>query len=105
MPSGAGELQDKPMTRLKRHRLLYKAAIVALTGIVFSLGNLGCMSFFGNVGLSSIDTCFVFNCNEGAFGGTFDLCSVVNFTSFIGGGNVGNGERVSGTFFGDCPQG
>ena len=64
-------------------------------------GDLSCASLGFESALSSTNFCFLFNCNEGAFGGLIDFCAPVSFRSF-----VGNAEQAEDApFLADCqPQ-
>ncbi len=55
----------------------------------------GCMAFGGDQLLSTIDFCFVFDCQNGILGGVIDPCAGVN----------GSGDDVgrTGNLFIDCP--
>lgn len=87
------------MKRTFWQRVKLNAAVIGAAGILFSQGNLGCASFFGNAAISSFDFCFLLNCNDGALGGLLNFCSPINFTSFAGGS-----ETDQQTFLADCPQ-
>ncbi len=93
-----------PMKRSSWKKTPFKAVAVIATGTMFQLGNTGCISFFTNAGLSSMDFCFLLNCNDGALGGLIDFCAPINFTSFVGTG-PGGADQVDVTpFLADCPQ-
>jgi hypothetical protein len=49
--------------------------VLAAAGTLFVSGNLTCASFFANSAQSSVDFCFVFDCQNGAIGGLIDPCS------------------------------
>lgn len=79
-------------------RLKVKAGVLGAGALLFQFGDLGCTSFFTNAGLSSMNFCFLLNCNDGALGGLIDFCSPVNFTSFVGGAQANEND-----FLADCP--
>ena len=76
-----------------------KAVALGAAAYLFQIGDLGCTSFFANAGISSMDFCFLLNCNDGALGGLLDFCSPINFTSFVGAGQDDQPEA----FLSDCP--
>ncbi len=90
------------MKRSLWQRAKLKVAVLGASGVLLQVGDAGCASFFSNVGLNSIDFCFLLDCNAGALGGLIDFCSPVNFTSFVG----GDADQVGGPtpFLADCPQ-
>ena len=59
-------------------------AILGGGGLVLAGGDLSCASFGLESALNSTNFCFLFNCNEGAFGGLIDFCAPVRFRSFVG---------------------
>jgi hypothetical protein len=72
-----------------RSRLARKAVIglmLAAAGTLFVSGNLTCASFFADSAQSSVDFCFLFDCQNGAIGGLIDPCAN-NYQVFL-----------------DCPQ-
>lgn len=80
-----------------------KLAVLGGAGFLLGAlpGDLGCTSFFANAGLSSLDLCFLLNCNDGALGGLVNFCSPINFTSFVTGNDDAQG--AAGGFLEDCP--
>ncbi len=74
--------------RLKAKRLIAIMMIISVAGVVMTQSGLGCTSLFGEQALSAVDMCFIFDCQNGALGGTIKFCS----TSV--------GEFVT---FSDCP--
>ncbi len=91
-----------PMKSTVWKRARIKVAILGCSGIL-AAGDLGCFSFGANQGLSSIDFCFLLNCNDGAIGGLIDFCSQTNFTSFVG-DNTNPNNQNGGLFLSDCPE-
>ena len=72
-------------TRIQRVLLL-----VGATGILLGThSGLGCASLFGGQGMAAADMCFIFDCQNGALGGTVDFCS--------------DSTEESATFT-DCPE-
>lgn len=49
------------------------ASLLAASGYMFQAG-VGCASFAGEQALIATDFCFIFDCNNGAFGGTIQPC-------------------------------
>ena len=66
-------------------------------GCLIASSGLTCAGFASDVLLSSIDMCFLFDCNNGAIGGLIDFCADVEVTDPEDGGDLGN-------FFTDCPD-
>lgn len=68
----------------------------AITGVLASgsylLQATGCVPFLAESTATATDFCFIFDCQNGLFGGTIDPCS----------GQVANGQ-VAPPFFADCP--
>lgn len=92
------------MKRSSWKKTPFKAAALIAAGTVFQIGNVGCTSFFANAGLSSMDFCFLLNCNDGALGGLIDFCAPINFASFVGTGTGGPVQTGDTPFLADCPQ-
>jgi hypothetical protein len=67
--------------------------VVALVGISGAFaaggGGLGCTSMFGEEALGMFDSCFLFDCQNGAIGGLIDFCS---------------NSPVESVLFTDCPN-
>jgi hypothetical protein len=81
------------MVRNRRRKMI--AAVGALAGAtLFSTTNFACESFVGESLMTSANMCFIFDCNNGAFGGILRPCQLP--------GTVGQAEGVPGTFL-DCP--
>ena len=79
----------------RRRSRIWVAMCLALSGAYLcTSGNLTCGSFGADAAVSSTDMCFMFDCDEGIFGGIIDPCTEV--------GGRGSGT-TSGTFFADCP--
>lgn len=81
--------------------MIYKNALkktVAVAGLLVSGSYLmqaaGCVPFLAESTATATDFCFIFDCQNGLFGGTIDPCS----------GQVANGQ-VAPPFFADCPVG
>jgi hypothetical protein len=77
-------------------RIGLNLAIFAGGGVMFAGSELSCAGFGSDVLFSSIDMCFLFDCNNGAIGGLIDFCSDVVITDPAAGAAGGN-------FFTDCP--
>lgn len=75
------------MRGLKRRWLLY-LAMAAGGGTVFQAGSNGAyVRCAGDASLTSINFCFVFDCQNGAFGGAIEFC----------------GDEPGDDLFADCP--
>ncbi|MCH7719411.1 MAG: hypothetical protein IH988_00275 [Planctomycetes bacterium] len=60
-----------------RARWRRKTAVMSLlvgTGVLFASGALNCASFGVQQTLSTLDFCFLLDCQNGAFGGLLDPC-------------------------------
>ncbi|MBI1827839.1 MAG: hypothetical protein HY287_02095 [Planctomycetes bacterium] len=57
----------------------------------------GCVGYAARSTLAVADFCFIFDCQNGAFGGTFKPCSAVTTTTDA------NGQVTSLPLFADCP--
>lgn len=85
---------DLPLTRIMKMRLRNSRiqTVLLLVGAAGMLlgthAGLGCASLFGEQAMRMADMCFIFDCQNGAFGGTIDFCS------------NSNGESPT---FTDCP--
>ena len=57
-------------------RMMVVVALVGISGaFAASGGGLGCTSMFGEQALGMFDSCFLFDCQNGAVGGLIDFCS------------------------------
>lgn len=65
-------------------------------GMLFATSG-SCASFVGESALTSTNFCFIFDCQNGFFGGTVDPCSGA------GGGNQTLESQDGSSFFRDCP--
>ena len=71
-------------------RMMVVVALVGISGaFAASGGGLGCTSMFGEQALGMFDSCFLFDCQNGAIGGLVDFCS---------------NSVVDGVTFTDCPN-
>jgi len=85
----------------KRKRLIAVLVIVSAAGILTVESGLACVSLFGEQALAATDFCFIFDCQNGALGGTIKFCSTSQGESptfndcppetFDGGGGGGGG--------------
>jgi hypothetical protein len=67
-------------------------AAALLSGGGLLLQNNGCVSFTAESALVATDFCFIFDCQNGLFGGTIDPCTP-----------SGTEDNPVGPFFADCP--
>lgn len=65
-------------------------------GVTFAGPGLSCAGFASDVLFSSVDMCFLFDCNNGAIGGLIDFCSEVSITD-------PQSDADTNNFFTDCP--
>lgn len=87
-------MEERSRSRLRRW--LVGASLVGGGAYAFQIGA-GCASFGGEQALIATDFCFIFDCNNGAFGGTIQPCA--------GAATIGdNGEVVNtrSPLFTDC---
>jgi len=80
--------------RSKAIRASLVLLLVGGAGILFAGSGAACTSFTSEAALSTVDFCFLFDCQFGAIGGLVDPCASVD-----GPGTVQNGQ-----FFVDCPD-
>lgn len=62
--------------RRKFHRFAAAAAIFGAGGMLMQTSNFACESFAGESLFTATDTCFIFDCQNGAFGGLLQPCGV-----------------------------
>lgn len=74
------------------------AASVLGGGLLLSGPGTGCVSYMAESFLVSTDFCFVFDCQNGIFGGTIDPCTG------IGSGNQTVEGGSQSPLFTDCPN-
>jgi hypothetical protein len=72
----------------KKKRLVAVLVLVSAAGVLMVESGLACASLFGEQALAATDFCFIFDCQNGALGGTIRFCS--------------NSPNESPTF-NDCP--
>jgi hypothetical protein len=63
--------------------------LVGTAGVLLAQSGLACASLFGEQTLAATDFCFIFDCQNGALGGTIDFCS---------------DSTLESATFTDCPQ-
>ncbi len=85
------------MKRSLWRRVGLQVSVLAGGGCLIASSGLTCAGFASDVLLSSIDMCFLFDCNNGAIGGLIDFCADVDVTDPATDGDLGN-------FFTDCPD-
>lgn len=79
-------------------RAVSAAILVGAGGFVVSGPGTSCTSFFVESSLESANFCFIFDCQNGILGGTFDPCSGVG-----SGDQTVEGVTTGEQFFTDCP--
>ena len=85
--------------RSRSRRIAVAVGTLGLGGVVLSGPGTGCTSFIAEEALTRTDFCFIFNCTDGALGGTLDPC-----TGF--GSNTNSVETFTvAPLFSDCPAG
>ena len=85
------------MKRPRGMRLKLGLAAAGTAGLLFTAPELSCASAGASGLLSSVDFCFLFNCNDGAIGGLVTFCSQTDVNLITG---VPLEEPA--TLFGDC---
>lgn len=79
-------------------RFAAAAAIFGAGGMMMQSPNFACESFVGESLFTAVDACFIFDCNNGAFGGVFQPCGVAL--------NLNPSDPLSGgPLFTDCVPG
>jgi len=63
-------------------RKMELALLVALAGSMMQNGTLSCVQGAGNAATAAVDFCFLFNCNDGFFGGLAQPCDA-GFSLFV----------------------
>ncbi|MFH0981460.1 MAG: hypothetical protein V2A79_07975 [Planctomycetota bacterium] len=64
--------------RDRRVRTLVVLGLVATTGMLFAGSGLACASLGFDQAAASVDFCFLFDCQNGAFGGLVKFCDPNN---------------------------
>ena len=65
--------------RRRQLRVLVTLGLVTTTGILFSSGSgAACANFVANPAQSSVNFCFLFDCQNGAYGGLIQFCNPVD---------------------------
>lgn len=83
------------MTMRSRVRNVFSAlALAGACGYLLAGPGTSCSSFIGQSTLTTTDFCFIFDCQNGIFGGTIDPCGAV--------GTVGS--NTQDPLFTDCPD-
>lgn len=82
-----------------RRRMMMMGGALAAGGFVLSGPGTSCSSFAGESLLVTADFCFIFDCQNGALGGTITPCSGIG----SGSGTVEGVTQPS--LFTDCPVG
>lgn len=83
-----------------RSRLVMIMVALAFGGGFLTAGaGTGCANYLVETTLSAADFCFIFDCQQGFFGGTVDPCPPV-------GGSTGEAFLTppTGPVFADCPE-
>ena len=64
--------------RSRHFRMFVLLGLVATCGMLFTGSGLACASFGLDQAQTTLDFCFLFDCQNGAFGGLIDFCDQVN---------------------------
>ncbi len=88
------------MRRRKRTKWILGLAAAAALGVLYQTA---CMSMAGEEFLRTVDFCFLFDCQNGAFGGLIDPCSGATTTSTSSSSTSTNTVVTTGNLFVDCP--
>jgi hypothetical protein len=70
-------------------RITMWVALIGATGGVLAGSGLACASLYGEQSMASFDSCFLFDCQNGAVGGLVDFCAE---------------SSVESSLFTDCPE-
>lgn len=85
-------------------RVTAVSAIMSAGGFLMLSNNLGCESFAAETLLTTIDFCFIFDCQGGVLGGIVQPCEQGFGTNSPTGGNT-EPPVQSGPALADCPDG
>ena len=77
----------------KSRRVAATVVALATGAMVLTSSNFACESFLGETLMTSLDMCFIFDCNSGILGGTIQPCQE---------GIDENGDPVPNYLFVDC---
>ena len=80
--------------RSRFRRMGMAAALVGSGGMLFQGSNVQCASLAAENLLTTVDFCFIFDCQTGIFGGTIDPCDI---------GETNSPNMQPGLVFEDCP--
>jgi len=83
----------------RRRRKSVVLGLLAGTGILFVSGGLTCTSYGLQQTLSTLDFCFLLDCQNGAFGGLLDLCGE---GGLLVGNDIGSAQELESLLV-DCP--
>lgn len=88
----------------RTRRMVGAVSLLAGSGILLSGPGTSCSSYIGESAFVATDFCFIFDCENGILGGTFDPCAERNEFEGVGTGGVFTDQYVNeGTFLADCP--
>ena len=85
--------------RIRVRRLFTALGMIGSFGYMMAGPGTSCSSYAGESALVTADLCFIFDCQNGLFGGTVDPCSG------IGSGNQTVEGDTQPPLFTDCPSG
>ncbi|MFQ5413354.1 MAG: hypothetical protein ACE5E6_02740 [Phycisphaerae bacterium] len=80
--------------RSRFRRTVGVAALLGAGGFLMASPNTACLGFALENLTTSVDFCFIFDCQSGVLGGTIQPCDI---------GFNDNPNQVSGSLFQDCP--
>jgi hypothetical protein len=81
------------------HRAVAAITAIAGGGFLMAGPGTGCSSYLGETAFVAADFCFIFDCQNGIFGGTIDPCSGTGSGAQTIEGQTGD------SLFTDCPTG
>lgn len=87
--------------RRKLRRVASVAAVAGAGGVMLISPNFSCESFAGESLFTAVNTCFIFDCQNGAFGGLLNPCDTPSIFAPAGGeSQIDPSEQ--GPLFADC---
>jgi len=72
------ELERIPNMRSSARKVIAAISLLAASGFLTSGPGTSCSSYVGESAFAATDFCFIFDCQNGIFGGTIDPCATQN---------------------------